>query len=64
MQILEVRDVTWKTWIPRKYSDFPCMKCRKAIATKRIKTRMDDDSITTITICDDCVSILLKKEGG
>jgi len=54
MQILEVRDITWKTWIPRKYSDFPCMKCQKKIATKRIKIREDDGSTATLSICDDC----------
>jgi len=64
MQILEVRDITWKTWIPQKYSDFPCMECRKVIATKRVKVLQDDGSITTIILCDKCTSTLLKNEGG
>ena len=70
MQILEVRDITWKTWIPQKYSDFPCMACRKVIATKRIKILQDDDSITTIILCNDCltpittIELLEEDEGG
>ena len=64
MQILEVRDITWNTWIPQKYSDFPCMKCRKVIATKRVKAIQDDSSITTVILCNNCTTELLKNEGG
>ncbi|HUU89447.1 MAG TPA: hypothetical protein VMX17_17065 [Candidatus Glassbacteria bacterium] len=56
MQILEVKDITWKTWIPQKYSDFPYMKCRKAIATKKVKSLQDDSNITTVILCNKCAS--------
>ena len=64
MQILEVKDVAWITWIPQTYKDFPCGKCMKKLATKRLKILQDDDSIVTITLCDSCTTELLKNEGG
>lgn len=48
MQILETERISWKTWMPTKPSDFPCMICHAREATHRVKIR---EGALTLLLC-------------
>ena len=59
---MQIEPITWEAWTPKEPKDFPCMVCRKEIATYRITVISYPNFIRVSTIKSVCESCLFKLQ--